>query len=140
MNMTTPPDDHTLNACLARVIGKEIVESYPGKDGSVCWAFLQDIKQGKTKSRRKFVYEKWDPLHDPVQMEEVEAWLRENGYEFGSGWSKDDGYYTAHVLLDPNPSGDPKVLYRTGRDIDKKRAFALAIWEMEQSQKGGEGE
>lgn len=117
--MTTQPDDHTLNACLARVIGKVV---------TLCW-------NEETKKNEIPYYaaatRKWDPLHDANQMELVEAWLRENGYEFGSAWSQGDGYYTAHVLLDPNPTKDPKILYRTAMDPDKKRAFALAVWELE---------
>lgn len=129
--MTPPSDNHTLNACLARVIGRKISEVKIGTHPNHVYTWM-------VFEANQWI--KWNPLHDANQMEEVEAWLVENGYEFGSAWSKSDGYYTAHVLLDPNPSGDPRILYRTAIDPDKKRAFALAVWEMEQSQKGGVSE
>lgn len=113
----TKPDDHTLAACLARVIGivtkERITESgenkflvYYGEEGV-------DI---------------WNPLESTLQMELVEAWLRENKFGYSVFFRTPLHHATIYREDD---IGDPLGV---GMDPDKKRAFALAVYAMEQSQ------
>lgn len=110
--MSEPPDDHTLNACLARVIGivtkERITESgenkflvYYGEEGV-------DI---------------WDPLESTLQMELVEAWIIEKHKRLAitMHWGGSNWHVTIRVYREKE---------HEGLDPDKKRAFALAIWEM----------
>ena len=106
----TNPTDRDLNWMLARVCGIKL-------NNMDTWWQLQHSTHGM----------EWNPLHDANQMEMIEEALRIKGCEMGSAWSKSDGHWTAHLLRDPNPNGDPDILYKTGMDLDKKRAFALAV-------------
>lgn len=108
------PNDHTLNACLARVIGLKIITGYC--EGSEAWVFHRNGEP-----------DVWSPLTNPAQMEEVEAWLIEKYKRLaftmhwgGSNW---------HVTIRPYREKECE-----GLDPDKKRAFAMAIWAMEQPQ------
>lgn len=107
-----PLDAHTLNACLARVIGLR-------------WGYcIQSNEHGYFNINGEFI-EQWNPFHDANQMEEVEAWLRENKWTYRVVWYG----HTHEARIGADWDDTRFVKY----DKDKKRAFALAVQEMEQS-------
>lgn len=120
--MTPPPNDHVLNACLARAIGKEV------------WKVKSRFNIWQLETREEGI---WNPLHDANQMEEVEAWLREHpqGSKFLNYEIKWDTFTQLHEvhIYHETRDGHMSALENFGfaKDPDKKRAFALAVWEME---------
>ena len=103
------PTDHELELVLARAAGVEIAEFRP--EEWYCVANPADIASGSMR---------WNPLHDANQMEMVEAWLRENGWEYISGWSRQGSSHWAELR------NSKKAFWSS--DINKKRAFALAVY------------
>lgn len=134
MPMTPPPNAHTLNACLARVIGKKVFISTIGGH----WTGLcVDGWDGDPEA--------WDPVHDANQLEEVEAWVinkKRRGsvlhlfshYDARTKKWECEIYFRIKGSLIQKENGNISSAFR-GYDPDKKRAFALAVWEMEQAQK-----
>ena len=102
-------DDHTLNACLARVVGLR-------------WGYAPDLNEHGYFDRDghlRYTAHNWEPVTDPVQMEEVEAAIsKEHKIEYV--WTGEYWY----VVLDR---------WCLVSHRDKKRAFALAVQAMEQS-------
>lgn len=116
--LSEPPlNDHTLNACLARVIGVEIFK-IKNRFGITQW----DTRENGV----------WDPLHDANQMEEVEAWLRTHGWDFECVWKNRHQLYFVRLKRE-------ELLKHSAHDRSKKRAFALAIGQMEQSNNNKRG-
>ena len=107
----TNPTDHELNAVLARVAGVQVRPADYAPDRT--WVIASNG------------FGRWDPLHDANQMEMAEAWLRENEWEYITGWSRQGSNHWAELR------NTKKAFWSC--DPDKKRAFALAIWQMEQS-------
>lgn len=99
-----PPNDHTLNACLARVIGLKIITGYC--EGSEVWVFHRNGEP-----------DVWSPLTNPAQFEEAEAWVQVH-HKIEYAWDGERWY----VKLDYG--------HYFANGPDKKRAFALAIWEI----------
>ena len=126
--MTPPqPDDHTLNACLARVIGVEVepiiearlFERFYEPGDTACSSVKWDRQEVISGYWIKGTKAKWNPLHDANQMELVEAFIQAQ-HKIEYVWTGEYWYVTLdRWCLVPRR--------------DKKRAFALAIWEMEQS-------
>lgn len=109
--MSEPIGAHTLNACLARVIGKKLASSARGD----YWLIVDEDENELIE---------WDPLHDANQMEEVKEFLRDNDIRYESSWS----VVSQHHEVRMNFSG-------YAEDRSELRAFALAVQAMEQSQK-----
>ena len=101
----TNPTDCELNQVLARVIGlkHEIL-----KDGTVM------------RMDAGHEWDTWNAAHNPIEMERVEEWLRENGWEYISGWSRQGSSHWAELR------NSKKAFWSS--DINKKRAFALAVY------------
>ena len=105
----THPTTHDLERCLAKWAGVDIINV-----GGGVWVYF-DGADKKT----------WHPLTDANQMELCEGGVKVKHkikYEWdGECW---------HVQLDYG------VYYRN--DPDKKTAFALAVWELDQQQMKGD--
>lgn len=125
----TTPDDHTLNACLAWVIGKEIRENACGPTNLSWWCWKSETEEDFGE------WIKWDPLHDANQMEEVEAWLIDKGVYPSYSLEYTDLSWRVYLSI-PGKIMHQQTKVYTAKDPDKKRAFALAVYAMEQSQKG----
>ena len=119
----TNPTDHELNAVLARVCGIEIEEETI-LDGNFCRAkiWVHDLSI-------------WNPLHDANQIERVEEWLEKHKPQrftwtmkfINSGIS--EPRYGVMLERFDDELCEHKNWY--AENTDKKRAFALAIWQME---------
>lgn len=105
--MTPQPDTNTLNACLARMIG---IKHEIQDDGAV-----MRLDAGHE-------FEIFNPINDPVEMELVEAWLKLRDIEFVITSAHLCNLMLVELIL-------ANGVFE-GKDPDKKRAFALAIWEM----------
>ena len=105
------PTDPELIQCLAEVLGQGVVEwsQGPDDDSSECV---------EVATRASF-----DPLRDANQMEMVEDAIRHQYKRLSmtTHW----GGSNYHVTIRPYGKGEYEVL-----DTNKKRAFALAVWEM----------
>lgn len=118
----TNPTDHDLNLMLARVVDIA-VEKGKHNDDDV-WFVVDDYPEYGWDE-----YTVWSPLHDANQIERVEEVLCGHNMHFVHVW---EGEHHHWDLMPQQPS---RTIYRAC-DKDKKRALALAVYAMEQSQKG----
>jgi len=108
---------HDLNKRLAEIIGMDLILS-EYEDGFQYW---QTTCEGEVGGE-------WDPRHDPVQMEIVKAWLREQGYGYEVTWFPAQLHHRAtiwHYVGKPFMANDGSNVVK--RDQSELIAMAQAI-------------
>lgn len=104
---TMVPDLHHLNKILADVAGVKIIDHIDGN----LWLFQADRI--------------WSPTTDPVQMEQVKAALREQGWGYASSWYQDIGTYLG--LIQRGPRDQQGSLVEVWSTDSELIALAMAI-------------